>query len=542
MERRFSSIYREKWVQILLLVGFCLILYCVNLGRWDLWNPDEPRYGEVAREMVQQGDWILMHSNGELYPDKPPFFFWAIALSSFLWGGFTSFSVRFPAALFGTLTVILTFLMGRKIYSSRTGFWSGLILATSFEFAYLSARANIDTTLTFFTTASFFCFLCWYRTGREEGRNLSLYGFYLGMALATLTKGPVGIALPLLGCLSYLFYLRDWRAIKEMKLFVGLILLLAVVLLWYAPAVMKGGRAYLEMTLFRQTIDRFSKGWSHARPFYYYFYNFPIDFLPWTFFFPGAIAHGFSKERMEKRKEFFFLLTWAVVIFIFFSLSKGKRAIYLLPLYPAAALIVGKLWDDFIDGSLDRFSRRWVSWPLYGLTGLIGVAGVVIPLGLSMKFPSYLSYGLPLSFLFVAGSFAIFRAQRVGRHGMVLGVILGILAAAFLYVSGVVFPLVNPYKSARYLSQEITSRIQPGEKLGVYGSAPGSFNFYTGIVPIVELESGDELFRFLRSPQQVWCLIDVRSFEAFQKIKDMPKIQVIARRQVGGNNFVLVAN
>jgi 4-amino-4-deoxy-L-arabinose transferase-like glycosyltransferase len=316
MKGRFSSIYPQKWVLVLLLVGFCLILYFVNLGRWDLWNPDEPRYAQVAREMVQQGDWILMHRNGEVYPDKPPLFFWAIALSSFLWGGFTSFSARFPAALFGTLTVILTFLMGRKIYSSRTGFWSGLILATSFEFAYLSSRANIDTTLTFFTTASFFCFLHWYRTGREEGLNLSLYGFYLGMALATLTKGPVGIALPLLGCLSYLVYLRDWRAIKEMKLFVGLVLLLAVVLLWYAPAVIKGGRAYLEMTLFRQTIDRFSKGWSHVRPFYYYFYNFPVDFLPWTLFLPGAIAYSFSKERKEKRKSFFFLLTWAVVIFI----------------------------------------------------------------------------------------------------------------------------------------------------------------------------------------------------------------------------------
>jgi len=542
MEGRFPSLYSEKWVKILLLVGFCLILYFVNLGRWDLWNPDEPRYAQVAREMVQRGDWILMHVNGEIYPDKPPFFFWAVALSSFLWGGFTSFSVRFPAALFGTLTVILTFLMGRKLYSYRTGFWSGLILATSFEFAYLSSRANIDTTLTFFTTASFFCFLHWYRTGREERRNLPLYGFYLGMALATLTKGPVGIVLPLLGCLSYLSYLRDWKAIKEMKLFGGLALLLAVVLLWYAPAAMKGGKAYLEMTLFRQTIDRFAKGWSHERPFYYYFYNFPVQFLPWTFFLPGAIVYGLSKERIEKRKEFLFLLIWSVIIFMFFSISKGKRGIYLLPLYPAAALIVGKLWNDFIDGSLDRFSLRWVSWTLYGLTGFIGMVGVVIPLALLMKFPSYLRYGLPVSFLFLVGSFALLRAQRMGRHGMALGVVLGVVAAAFLYLCGVVFPLANPYKSARYLSQEITSRIQPGEKLGIYGSAPESINFYTGIVPIVELESGYELFGFLRSPQQVWCLIDVRSFKVFQKMRDMPKVLMITERQVGGSSFVLVAN
>jgi hypothetical protein len=125
---------------------------------------------------------------------------------------------------------------------------------------------------------------------------------------------------------------------------------------------------------------------------------------------------------------------------------------------------------------------------------------------------------------------------------MALGVVLGVVAAAFLYLCGVVFPLVNPYKSARYLSQEITSRIQPGEKLGIYGSAPEPFNFYTGIVPIVELESGYELFGFLRSPQQVWCLIDVRSFKVFQKMRDMPKVLMITERQVGGSSFVLVAN
>jgi hypothetical protein len=166
----------------------------------------------------------------------------------------------------------------------------------------------------------------------------------------------------------------------------------------------------------------------------------------------------------------------------------------------------------------------------------------MIPLGLFMKLPSYLGYGLPISIIFLAGGFALFRAQRLGRHGMVLGSILGVIAAASLYVSGVVFPLVNPYKSARYLSQEITSRIRPGEKLGIYGSAPEAFNFYTGIVPIVELESGDELFRFLRSPEQVWCLIDVDSFEVFRKARSMPKVLVITQRQVGGNSFVLVAN
>ena len=139
-EGRFSKNSSQKGVQILLLLGICIAIYVLNLGRWDLWNPDEPRYAEVAREMVKGGDWILLHLNGRDYGNKPPLFFWLMAFSSYLWQGFTSFAVRFPSALFGTLTVLLTFFLGKELYTSRAGLFSGLVLATSVEFAYLSTR------------------------------------------------------------------------------------------------------------------------------------------------------------------------------------------------------------------------------------------------------------------------------------------------------------------------------------------------------------------------------------------------------------------
>ncbi len=257
------QLFQHSWVQIILLLVFCSLLFMLGVGRWDLWNPDEPRYAQVAKEMVARGDWILMHVNGDTYVDKPPLFFWLIALSSFLWQGFTSFSARFPSAFLSTLTVLLTFFLGKKVYGSRTGFLSALILATSFEFAYLSTRANIDATLTFFTTASLILFLQWYKyrsphptplpQGEREGvrgnwiksgnrRNLLIYGFYIGMALATLAKGPVGFILPLLVSLVYLLVQRDWKAMKRMRLLTGMALLIVIVLSWYLPAVLKGGQ------------------------------------------------------------------------------------------------------------------------------------------------------------------------------------------------------------------------------------------------------------------------------------------------------------
>jgi 4-amino-4-deoxy-L-arabinose transferase-like glycosyltransferase len=548
-KRRFSKIYPQKWAQIIILLGFCFVLYFVNLGRWDLWNPDEPRYAQVAREMVDRGDWILMHFNGKIYADKPPLFFWLISLSSYLWQGFNSYSARFPSALFGTLTILLTFFLGKELYSSRTGFLSGLVLATCLGFAYLATRANIDATLTFFTTASLFCFFQHYQWGKKErshpekARSLLIYGFYIGMALATLTKGPVGFILPLLISLAYLFAQKDWRAVREMRLLSGMLLFIVIALAWYIPAIVKGGRYYLNETLFHQTIDRYSAGWSHVQPFYFYLYKFPLDFLPWIFLLPAAMAYGFSKEMMAKRREFLFLLTWFVVIFIFFSLSKGKRGLYLLPLFPAASLMVGKFWNGFISYSTEHFRHEWISFPLYGFMGLALVAGAGIPWVVSVKFPSYLPYSLPISFLMIGGSIGLFVLFRFKSHGAIFFLIVGMMAGGFFYTSRIVFPLANPYKSARFICQEITSRIQPGEKLGIYSDlGTGPYNFYTRIVPILELEREEDLFRFLQSSERIFCLLKFKDFSHLQRKEESPRVQLIARRKVGDNDVVLISN
>lgn len=268
-----------------------------------------------------------------------------------------------------------------------------------------------------------------------------------------------------------------------------------------------------------------------------------MDFLPWVFFLPAAIVYGYSREMMEKRREFFFLLIWFAVIFLFFSLSKGKRAIYLLPLYPAASLMVGKLWDDFISNPMDHFRREWISFPLYGLMGLVLMAGGTIPWVVSMRFHSYMPYSLPIAFLMVGGSLAMFVLYRFKNQGAIFFLIIGMMAGGFFYTSRVVFPLVNPYKSARFISHEITERIQPGDKLAVYrGFGTGPYNFYTGIVPILELEGQEDLLHFLGSTERVFCLLKFRDFSKFHTKEGRPKVQLISRRKVGDDDIVLISN
>ncbi|MGZ3494757.1 MAG: ArnT family glycosyltransferase, partial [Thermodesulfobacteriota bacterium] len=267
MRQRAQGDWR-KWTPIVLLLGFCFLFYFLTLDRWELRKPDEIRYARVAQEMVEGGDWVSLQLYGRPYLEKPPLFFWLMALSSYLWQGFTSFSARFPSALFGTLTVLIVFLIGKDLFDSRTGFLSSLILATSFLFARFSARANIDATLTFFTTASLFCFLRWYQWDDEKKkvRGIFLYAFYIAMGLATLTKGPIGFILPLLVSLVYLVIRKDWKGIKGMRILSGMFLFLVIVLSWYLPAVFKGGRFYLDQTLIHRNIGYYSEGWMHSKP------------------------------------------------------------------------------------------------------------------------------------------------------------------------------------------------------------------------------------------------------------------------------------
>jgi 4-amino-4-deoxy-L-arabinose transferase-like glycosyltransferase len=374
-------------------------------------------------------------------------------------------------------------------------------------------------------------------------RGLPFYGYYVGMALATLAKGPVGFILPLAVTLLFLLVRKEWKGIRRMRLLPGMLLFIAIVLAWYLPAVLKGGRYYLSETLFHHSVERFALGSSHIRPIYYYLYNFPADFLPWIIFLPAAMVYGFSRTMTAKRKEFLFLTVWFVFIFLFFTLSKGKRGLYLLPLFPAASLMIGKLWEDLISFSVRHLRHEWVTIPFYGLMGVIFVAGVALPWVISAELPPYFSYSLPVAFCLVGVSLSLYRFSRSKYYGAIFLIIVGLMAGGFFYALRVVFPLVNPHKSARFICQEITSQMQPGDKLALYGDfEPAPYNFYTGIVPIPVFEKEEALSHFLRSQERVFCLLRSRDFLKFQKSESRPEFELILQRQVGDRELALISN
>ncbi len=451
----------REWVPIILLSGFCFLFYFLSLDRWELRKADEIREAQVAREMVEGGDWVSLKLYGRPYVEKPPLFYWLMALSSYLWRGVTSFSARFPSALFGTFTVLVTFLIGKNLFDSRTGLFSGLILATSFLFARYSTRVYIDATLTFFTTASLFCFLRWYQRGDEKkkARKLFLYGFYISVGLATLSKGAPGFILPLVVVIVYLAVLKDWKGIKGMKILPGMLLILVIVLSWYLPAVLKGGQGYLEQTLIHRTIGYYLGGSWHSKPFYFYLRNFPADFLPWILFLPGAIVYGYSKEASGKKKEFLYLLLWFIVMFIFFSCSKTKRDLYLLPLYPAASLMIGRLWGDMSLSRVKHFPRGWISLPLGGFVASACVVGATILWLVCKRFPSYWFFTLLIACFLIGGCLALFLLYRSQKYSAVFLLLVGIAGVMFFYTENFLLYWDHRFASAFFVIQEIKKEI-----------------------------------------------------------------------------------
>ena len=239
--------------QFLILLIISSAIFLINLGGWDLWNPDEPRYALVAKEMAEGGNWVLPHLNNQIYPDKPPVFFWLIALSYKAVGTVNSFAARLPSALAAIIGVMLTYLLGSKLYGNRTGFISALVLTTMVEYFWLARRANIDMTLTFFILSALFFFYQGYQIKSSKRWSLCLYLFYFFMGIATLTKGPVGFLLPVLTVSFYLLLKKDLDTLKKVFFHPGVLLFLAVTLAWVIPACIQGGEAYRNEILFTQT-------------------------------------------------------------------------------------------------------------------------------------------------------------------------------------------------------------------------------------------------------------------------------------------------
>ena len=375
--RDFSSLFAA-----LLVLVICVILFFVGLGRIPFYDKGEPREALQVREMVIGGRWILPVVEGVLFPEKPPFYHWLCAFTSRLFGRIDEFTVRLPSALLGTVGVLLTFFAGRAFWGLRAGVVSAVVLATSFEWWRAATAARIDMTLTVLVTANLLLFFFWYR--REALGIGGILVLALLSAFGTLAKGPVGVVLPCAVVFVFLAIRGEVSFVRAriLPLLAGASLFLLIVGSWYLLAYKEGGQHFIEIQLLKENIFRFfardSKGSGHDHPITYFTPCLIVGMVPWSLFIPGILRSLIRDRRIPKGDEMVYLLVWFATVFVLFSVSAGKRSVYILPLYPSAALLFGAWWQNL--GKEDLFSSRLVRCFAYLMAGLLFVA---IPLVLA---------------------------------------------------------------------------------------------------------------------------------------------------------------
>jgi 4-amino-4-deoxy-L-arabinose transferase-like glycosyltransferase len=343
-----------QMLDILLIVSVCFVLYFFDLGHAPFFDKQEPREALVVWEINHSGHWILPLRNGNQIPSKPPLFHWLAALVSRFANQLNEFTIRFPSAFLGTAGVLLIYAAGASLWGRSAGLISATVLATSFEWRQAAKAARVDMTLTFAMLCAFLYFAYLYRSGGDRKKSFTL-GILLG--LAALAKGPLGVIVP---CFAYLLFLWLRRDLVFIKKLYPLIVFGACVLVagsWYALALQQGGRDFLSIVIKENFSTVVGAEAGHPHLFFWYIPFFYQNAAPWSLFIIPMAIWAYRARRQLDRDGLLYFVVWFLTVLVFFSAFRQKRSVYILPLYPAFALLLGAWSRSLSDGAYSFLAK-----------------------------------------------------------------------------------------------------------------------------------------------------------------------------------------
>jgi len=338
-DRPVSSAIHIRNVAVLIVISWLLFFW--RLAAIPFYERGEPREALVVAEMYASGNLILPLVNGEYIPFKPPLFHWFGLAAAALSGRIDEFTLRLPSALFGMLGVLLTYFAGARLWSDRAGFIAGVVLLSNVQWWIGSTNVQVDMTLTFFLVASLIAFLFLYRGAAASPWKAA--GLAVLVACATLAKGPLGVVLSVLVFFVFLAVRSDFAFVKKLYPWRSCAVFLLLAGSWYALAIWQGGEAFFIRQIIEENLLTATGEGGHPQPLYYFVPVFFANLSPWSLFALPLVL-SLWRDGVRVRSEVVYLLVWIVTGFLVFSLSSGKRTIYILPLYPAAALLWGAWW------------------------------------------------------------------------------------------------------------------------------------------------------------------------------------------------------
>lgn len=467
-----NNITRNAFFVLLIIVAVNIMF---GIGSLPLTDPDEPVYAETAREMIVFKDYLSPRIFNEFWYDKPPMYYWLVA-ATFQIFGVNEFAARFPAAVMGILTVLAVYFSTTKFFNERAGFWAGIVLGTCINIFYMGKASVTDTTLLFFLTSALLCFL-----------HEQYWVMYICMGMATLTKGPIGIVFPGTIIFLYLLCTSDLRRLFKMHILPGAVLCLLVAGPWYYAMYQLHGMEFINTFLGFHNLVRFTTPEHPTRVLWYYY--LPVIILgvfPWTGILLQSIKATITDSRSSDLRILIFTQVWWIFVLIFFTISKTKLVSYILPLFPALAIMIG--WN--IDRMMREESGHYWSWAVgSGLMFLVMgigwiVGGTYMP---ELTFGGYVLGGITLLLgVAIIVSLIFYRDASLGAWlHVATGIITMFVAFAFL------LPIIQDDFSVKRIAQTYVSKGLSGRTLYVDKFLRPGFMFYAH-EPGIEVTTADD--------------------------------------------------
>jgi len=493
------------WRDLALLAVVVGVFYCFRLGSYPFSNPDEGRYAEIPREMLATGDWITPRLDGVNYFEKPPLVYWVTAASEVVFGP-NEWAVRAVPVLFAILGVLLTYAAARGLFGRTVGLASAAVLGTSVLWFVIGHIPILDMAVSVFMAATLFCFILAVREPAGRRRQWLFYGLYASSALATMTKGLMGFLVTGAVMFFWLLLFNQWKRLRPMHLPTGALLFLVITLPWHLLVASRNPtwahRYIVYEHWLRYTTNTVT---GHAQPIWFFLPVVLLGLFPWTGFLWSAgrdlLSGGWAAARGANADRWFFVI-WAAFIFLGFSISHSKLAPYILPIFPALAVLVGAgLVPALAVSDAARMLRAGLRTFSF-LCGLLAVAVVVImarPALVKMD-PAQALALQPSAFLMAAalvlgGIFAPWLARRSGARAA-LAAVVATMALFYLSLEWAAPSIQKP--GTKELALYVSAHAVPGDRVVHYHDFFHDFTFYAGrTVDVVEgkgeLEEDEDL-------------------------------------------------
>lgn len=458
---------RDTLLDLLLLSAFALLLVAPGLGLRDPWAPDEPRFALVAKDMLRSGDWLFPRVGGDLYADKPPVFFWLLATAMSITGSLrVGFLLPSLLACLGATGLVYDLL--RRVRGREVALAGAFVLLLTFQFTWQARQAQIDGALCFFTTLSLYGLVRHLVAGPSRGWYLAGWA---AAGIGVITKG-VGF-LPLLVLMPFaLLAHRGWPnsagRIRTLSL-AGLAAALVAIGLWFLPMVIAtsaGGDLldYRNEILFKQTVTRYAEAWHHNEPPWYYLVNvIPLFWLPLIALVPWLWPRW--RAALRDRDTFVALmLGWVLIVVTFFSLSSGKRTLYVLPAVPAFAMAAAPWLPELLRA---RGPKR-IAFGLAVLFPVLAACGAAYfaidgPAAARIVQQFDVQPVLPLAVMALAAAIPVIVFRQRDGWLAYAGSFAGILVTIGL----VVYPRIDNVRSGRALMAKLEQASAGIEELGL---------------------------------------------------------------------------